>query len=81
MARPTQDPTSGIDDSSTIDEIEDAFRRKGVELAFRPVTDGWEAVLSAQSVETLQSRAGSRLEAAHEAWREYLGRNSGTGES
>jgi hypothetical protein len=81
MARTTNDPTSGIDDSSTIGEIDDAFGRKGVELAFRPVTEGWEAVISAQGAETLHCRAGSRLEAAREAWREYLDRNSGTGES
>ena len=81
MARTSTNRMSGIDESSTLGEIDDAFERKGIELAFRPVTDGWEAVISAQGAETLHCRAATRLEAAREVWREYLDRNSGTAES
>jgi hypothetical protein len=81
MTNRTGEPTSGIDDASTLHEIDDAFGRKGVELAFRPVEAGWEAVISAQGVQTLHCQGATRLEAAREAWREFVERNEGTGES
>jgi len=81
MTKSTRRPSGGIDDASTLADITDAFGRKGIELAFRPIESGWEAVISAQSVETLAHREPTRLEAARGAWREYVERNGGTGES
>ena len=81
MAQSTGNPTNGVDQTSTLGEITDAFGRKGIQLAFRPVEDGWEAVVSAQGVETFEWGGPTRLEAARGAWREYVERNGGTGES
>jgi hypothetical protein len=81
MAQSTGHPTSGIDQASTLAEITDAFGRKGIQLAFRPVETGWEAVISAQGVATFEYGGPTRLEAARGAWREFVERNGGTGES
>jgi len=81
MTQRTEHPTSGIDDTSTLAEIDDAFARQGIQLAFRPVSDGWEAVIAAHGAETILARGDTRLEAARQAWAAYVERNGGTGES
>ena len=81
MTKSTQQPTGGIDDARTLAEITDAFGRKGIELAFRPVESGWEAVISAQSVETLACRHPPASRPPVGPGANTLKRNGGTGES
>lgn len=81
MAQSTGNPTSGIDQTSTLGEITDAFGRQGIQLAFRPVESGWEAVVSANGVDTFECAGPTRLEAARDAWRTFVERNGGIGES
>ena len=81
MTGNTGERTDGIDGASTIAEIDDAFSRQGLELGFKPVSSGWEAVISVHGSDTILARGGTRLEAARGAWGEYVERNAGTGGS
>jgi hypothetical protein len=72
---------SGIDSASSVEDVKAAFRRLGVELQVEPEGDGWQARVAAHGDEQLHESGAEPAEAALAAWREFVRRNGGTGES
>jgi hypothetical protein len=74
-------PGGGIDRLSTVDDIRDAFGRKGLELSLEPRGGEWIAIVRAHGVPSAESCSPDRTDAARAAWADFVARNAGTGES
>lgn len=72
---------SGIDRSSSVEDVQAAFRRLGVELEVERTGDGWQARVGARGDEQLTETRDEPQDAALAAWIEFVRRNAGTGES
>jgi hypothetical protein len=78
------DERAGIDGSSTLADVEDAFRRQGIELVVRLRGSRWQALVRAVPGDDrlhLDAWASSPDEAARRAWRRHLEDQGGAGAS
>ena len=74
----------GIDGSSTLADVEDAFRRQGIELVVRLRGSRWQALVRAAPGDDslhLDAWASSPDEAARRAWWRHLEEHGGAGAS
>jgi len=72
---------SGIDMTSSVEDVQAAFRRLGVELEVERTGDAWQARVGARGDEQLAETGVEPKDAALAAWTEFVRRNGGTGES
>ena len=75
---------AGIDGTSTLADVQEAFRRQGMELVVRVRGPRWQAFVRASTGDdTLHADAwaASPDEAARRAWRRHLEEHGGTGVS
>jgi hypothetical protein len=75
---------SGIDRTSTLADVQDAFRRQGMELVVRVRGTRWQALVRAipgNGRLHADAWAASPDEAARRAWRRHLKEQGGTGVS
>ncbi|HEY7259187.1 MAG TPA: hypothetical protein VH459_08960 [Gaiellales bacterium] len=75
---------AGIDRTSTLADVQDAFRRQGIELVVRLRGSRWQALVRAIPGDGrlhADAWAASPDEAARRAWRRHLEEQGGTGAS
>jgi hypothetical protein len=75
---------AGIDGTSTLADVQDAFRRQGMELVVRVRGARWQAFVRAipgDATLHADAWAASPEEAARRAWRRHLDEHGGTGVS
>jgi hypothetical protein len=75
---------AGIDATSSLADVQDAFRRQGMELVVRVRGSRWQALVRAipgNGTLHADAWAASPDEAARRAWRRHLEEHGGTGAS
>jgi hypothetical protein len=76
--------STGIDESSSLADVEDAFRRQGIELVVRLRGSRWQALVRVTPGDDrlhLDAWASSPDEAARRAWWLHLDEHDGPGTS
>jgi hypothetical protein len=74
--------SEGIDEGSSVEDVQEAFHRLGAELRLEQLDGRWRASVSAGSrEETVLANEDSREAAARRAWKAFHDRQGGPGTS
>ena len=74
--------SEGIDEQSSVEDVQEAFHRLGAELRLEQMDGRWQASVSAgPGEETVLANEDSREAAARRAWEAFHDRQGGAGTS